>query len=496
VGMDSYVLVTALPTLSAKLGASTSELQWISASYTLAWACVLLPAGRLGDRFGRRRLLIAGLSIFGISSVLASQATTVGMLIAMRGLMGVGSAVIMPLSLSMLPIMFSGKDQTRAVTITTLAAMLGLPLGPLAAGYLLSHFYWGSVFLINPPIVVLAILSIWFRVPESKDPGRHPLEWPGAALSIAGITSLVYGIIEGPIDGWGSPTVAACIAAGIVLLAIFAIHELRARNPLIDLHIFSNMRFTFAAIASAAVSFALAGMLFLLTPFLQIVQHTGAEGTGVRLLPLISGVIVGGAASSLIVSHYGSKVTLALGLGVTCAGQIVLGRLHVDSSYVLIGAALAIFGIGQGLTFPTAMDTVLAALPKAQTGAGSGLARSVQSLGTALGVAILGSVLNAVYRSRLTDHAAALAAPLRSAARPSIAAAQAAAQRLPRASGTTLFRVAADAYSTGLAYALAVSSGLLILAGVLVLAFLPSRPPEAEDQDAGTPGEYQETASL
>src|ERR1700682_5623362 len=218
IGLDTTILITALPTLSAKLGATTSDLQWISAAYTLTLGGLLLPAGVLGDRYGRKRLLLVGLALFGITSVIASQATTAAALIAMRAVMGIGAAFIVPLSLSILPSLFTAEERPRAISVTAAGAFLGLPLGPLVAGWLLTHFAWGSVFLINAPVVVLALLGVWFLVPEGKDPNPRPFDWVGGILAVIGVTALVYGVIEQPIHGWTDPRVVVGIIAGAVIL--------------------------------------------------------------------------------------------------------------------------------------------------------------------------------------------------------------------------------------------------------------------------------------
>src|SRR5215472_917491 len=228
-GLDATILVTALPTLSAKLGATTSELQWILDAYTLALGGLLLPAGVLGDRLGRRRLLLVGLLLFGVASVAASQMTSATGLIWARAAMGAGGAIIMPLSLSILPTMFSEAERPRAVALAAVGAFLGMPLGPLVAGWLLTHFAWGSVFLINVPVVVVALLGVWLLVPESRDPDTTRLDWLGAILAVAGVTALVYGIIEEPGDGWTDSRVLGGVLGGALVLAVFVAHELRTR---------------------------------------------------------------------------------------------------------------------------------------------------------------------------------------------------------------------------------------------------------------------------
>src|SRR5437879_3277864 len=322
IGLDTTILITALPTLSAKLGATTSQLQWLSDAYTLALAGLMLPAGVLGDRFGRRRLLLIGLLLFGASSVVAGQMTSANGLIAMRAIMGVGAAVILPLSTAILPTLFSPQERPRAIAVTTVGVMLGLPVGPLLAGWLLTHFPWGTIFLINAPVVGLALLGVGFLVPESRDPAAPRPDWLGALLVVAGTTTLVYGIIEEPGDGWTDPRVLAGLLGGALLLALFAAQELRTASPLVDLRLFLNRRFTWATTAFIVAGFALTGLMFILTPYLQVVQGNDAQGTGVRLLPMIGALIVGAASSARLVARLGTKAMVSGGLLVTSAGLV------------------------------------------------------------------------------------------------------------------------------------------------------------------------------
>src|ERR1700682_4519808 len=236
IGLDTTILITALPTLSAKLGATTSDLQWISAAYTLTLGGLLLPAGVLGDRYGRKRLLLVGLALFGISSVIASQATTATALIAMRAVMGIGAAFVVPLSLSILPSMFTPQERPRASSVPAAAAFLGLPLGPLIAGWLLTHYAWGSIFLINAPVVVIAAVGAWLFIPESMDPTPKRLDWIGALLEMIGVTGIVYAIIEEPVRGWSDFQVAGPLVVGAALIVAFVIWQFRTRVPLVDLN--------------------------------------------------------------------------------------------------------------------------------------------------------------------------------------------------------------------------------------------------------------------
>src|SRR5713101_2295080 len=369
IGLDSTVLITALPALSAKLGATTSDLQWIAAAYTLTLGGLLLPGGVMGDRYGRKRLLLVGLAIFGVSSVIASQTTTASALIAMRALMGVGAAFIVPLSLSILPRLFTAEERPRAISATAAGAFLGLPLGPLVAGWLLTHYAWGSVFLINAPVVVIALLGVWFLVPEGKDPNPRSFDWVGGLLAVAGVTSLVYGVIEQPIHGWTDPRVLVGIIAGAVILTAFVVWDLRHASPFVDLSNFRSRGFTWATMAFAITGFGLFGVMFILTPFLQIVLGNDAQATGVKLLPLIGGVILGAIIGSVLSARLGAKVGVSAGLAVAAAALVGFSRISADSGYGLVAAAMVVLGVGIGIALPTSLDVILGTIPPTQTGA-------------------------------------------------------------------------------------------------------------------------------
>jgi MFS transporter, DHA2 family, multidrug resistance protein len=471
VGLDTYVLNTALPTLSAKLGASTSQLQWITDAYTLAMAGVLLPAGQLGDRLGRRSMLLAGLALFGVASVITSQVHTVGELIGMRAVMGAGAAVILPLSISVLPGLFPGDaERRRAVAVTAICTMLGMPAGPLLAGWMLTHFAWGSVFLINGPVVALSLAGVALLVPESKgESGR--LDWAGAVLSAAGLAAVVYGIIEEPDRGWTLPVLTA-LAGGVLLLAAFTVRQLRVAAPLVDLRLFANRDFTWGSVAFAVVSFAMTGVLFVLTPYLQVVQGADAQATGLRLLPMIGAMLASAAVVEKSSLRVGPRVVIAAGMLVSAAGLVVLGQAPAGGGYGVPALALAVFGAGLGLSLPLSADVVLATLPASQAGAGNGLNRALQRIAVCLAPAILGSVLNGAYRARL---AGLPPASTDSAATASVAAAHAVAHRLPGTAGRAVVSAADRAYLHGMVEVAVISAVVLAVGALLVLLFLPGR---------------------
>ncbi len=475
IGLDSTVLITALPTLSSKLGATTSDLQWIAAAYTLTLGGLLLPGGVLGDRYGRKRLLLVGLVIFGISSVIASQATTAAELIAMRAVMGVGAALILPLSLSILPSLFTPQERPRAISATAAGAFLGLPLGPLVAGWLLTHYAWGSVFLINAPVVVLALLGVWFLVPESKDPNPRPFDWVGGLLAVIGVTALVYGVIEQPIHGWTDPRVLLGIIGGALVLAVFVIWDLRHPSPFVDLRNFRNRGFTWATMAFVVTGFGLFGVMFILTPYIQIVLGNDAQATGIKLLPLIGGVIVGAGIGNVLAARLGARVGVSAGLALTAAALVGFSQIGADTSFGPVAAALAVIGIGIGIALPTTLDVILGTLPPSQTGAGSALTRALQQIAATFGVAILGSILNNVYQSQIGPHVATLPSQAREVALGSIAGAHAIATHLPAPIGGAVVRAANEAYTKGMGEVMLVSAGLVLAAAIAIAVFLPNR---------------------
>jgi len=483
VGLDSTVLITALPTLSSKLGATTSDLQWIAAAYTLTLGGLLLPAGVLGDRYGRKRMLLVGLALFGISSVIASQATTSVELIAMRAVMGIGAAFIVPLSLSILPSMFTPEERPRAISATAAGAFLGLPLGPLLAGFLLTHYAWGSVFLINAPVVVLALLGVWFLVPEGKDPNPRAFDWVGGLLAVAGVTALVYGVIEQPIHGWTDPRVLVGIIAGAVILTAFVVWDLRQASPFVDLSNFRSRGFTWATMAFVITGFGLFGVMFILTPFLQIVEGSDAQATGIKLLPLIGGVILGAGAGNVLASRLGQRVAVSAGLAITAAALVGFSQIGAGTSYAPVAVALAVIGLGIGIALPTTLNIILGTLPPTQTGAGSALTRALQQIAATLGVATLGSILNSAYQAQIGPHVASLPSAAREAALGSIAGAHAVAAHLPASIRTAVVDAANQAYTQGMSDVMLVSAALVLATAVAIAIFLPSR---IEPIDAGT----------
>lgn len=477
VGLDGTVLSVALPTLAHDLGATTGDLQWFTNSYLLVLAATLLPAGMLGDRFGRKRFLLGALVLFGAASAWCAWANSTGQLIAARAVLGLASAVIMPLIGAVLTVVFDEQTRPRALSIWVTANALGIPLGPLLGGWLLDHFWWGSVFLINLPIVVFGLLAVSAWVPESHGDRERRVDLPGVVLSGAGLVLVTYGIIEAGEKGIGDPRAFLTIGGGVVALLALAFWQRRAKAPLIDLDLFRSRGFTGGAVLATVASFAFFGLLFALPQFFQAVGGHDAFGTGLRLLPVIGGLLVGARLADRLTARFGARIVVGLGLALMGGALFAGARTGVDSGYGYVATWVAIAGLGLGFTMPPSMNAALAALTPERSGVGSGLIQAMRQVGGAIGVAILGTVLNTGYRDEID------AAGLPDAVRDSAAAGVAIARR---AGDSAMLETVRHAFTHGMDVAL-VTTGGVAAAGVLLALILPRhvrRPAPADPEIA------------
>jgi EmrB/QacA subfamily drug resistance transporter len=486
--MDNTIVNVALPTLQRDLGASTSELQWVVDSYILVFAGLLLTMGSLGDRFGRRGALAIGLTIMGSASIASAFASDASHLIATRAIMGIGAALIMPATLSILTNVFTDRrERAQAIAIWSATAGAAVAIGPVTGGWLLDHFWWGSVFLVNVPVVVVALVLGQLYVPTSRDPAAPPVDVVGAALSIAGLVALVWAIIEGA-HGWTEPTVLGAFAAAAVLLAAFVAWELRTDNPMLDMSFFANPRFSAASGALMLTFFAMMGSLFLLTQLLQSVLGYTPLEAGVRLLPMAAVQMVVAPLSARIVERVGSKIVVAAGLTVAAIGLVMASRLTAGASYPDVLWSLLVLAAGLALIMPPATESIMGSLPPAKAGVGSAVNDTTREVGAALGVAVLGSVMSSTYRPRVSDAIAGAPIPeeARHAITDQIGAAVQAASQAPAEFGQRLLTVASDAFTDGMRVAFLVGAGALIVGAVLVALFLPAR---AHDHDGPVGGD-------
>ncbi len=476
ISLDNTILNVAIPTLQHDLEPSASQMQWIVDSYMLVFAGLLLVAGSLGDRFGRRRVLLIGLIVFGAGSVLAAFSGSAAVLIASRALMGLGGAAIMPSTLSILSNVFSGKERAKAIAAWAGVSGLGVAFGPVVGGLLLKHFWWGSVFLVNVPIVVAAIAAGLLLVPESRDPIVRRLDAVGAVLSVVGLTALVWSIIEAPSHGWTSAGVLGGFAFAAVAVAAFVAWELRSEHPMLPLRFFRNARFSAASVSIALVFFSLFGVIFFLTVYLQSVLGYSALEAGVRMLPVSAAIIFGSVLSTKLEPRLGTKIVVAAGLAVVAAALAILGQADVGSGYGLVALALAVLGVGMGLAMAPATESIMGSLPPEQSSIGSAVNDTVRMVGGALGVAILGSVLSSRYGSDMNGAVTDLPAPAAHAASDGLAGAlQVAAQT----GNETLLASAKAAFVNGMSTSVWLAAGVALAGAVVALVALPSREARA-----------------
>ena len=480
--VDNSILNVALPTLARPesqggLDATTSQLQWMVDAYTLVFAGLLLTAGSLGDRFGRRGALQVGLSVFGLGSLLSAMASSPSQLIASRALMGVGGAFIMPGTLSLITNVFEGKERGRAIAIWAGVAGLAVAIGPVTGGFLLEHFYWGSIFLVNLPIVALALGAGVLIMPTSKDPTAPKLDLIGAGLSIAGLVSLVYAFIEAPTKGWSDSTILGALGLAAVLLATFFVWERNSSHPMLDLNFFKNPRFTSASASISILFFAMFGVIFLLTQYFQFVLGYSPLQAGIRLLPLAVTMMVVAPLSARVVERIGTKVVVSTGLLLSGLGVLSFTQFEVTTGYGNIFWRLMLMAVGMGLTMAPATESIMGSLPLAKAGVGSAVNDTTRQVGGALGVAIIGSVLASTYGSKVGDAVAGqrLPAGVANDAKNSLGFALQTASQIGGPAGNALASTARAAFVDGMHQGYLVGAAVLILGAIAAAIWLPAR---------------------
>lgn len=483
--MDNTIVNVALPTLARELHADTSGLQWIVDAYTLVFAGLLLAAGGLGDRFGRKGALLLGLAIFGGFSAAGAFASSTGQLIAARAFMGVGAALIFPTTLAIAVNVFTdARERAAAIGIWTAITGAGVALGPISGGWLLEHFSWGSVFLVNVPIAAIGIAGAFALVPNSRNPLAPRLDLAGLGLSIAGVTLLVYSLIEAPRHGWISIATIGGIVGAAVLLALFVWWERRVETPLLDVNLFRNMRFTAASVAITLGFFALFGFIFLITQFLQLVKGYSALQAGVRTVPFALAMAVAAVSAPLVVRRIGTKLVVVTGL-VFMAGGFAVAAITTDrsASYSVIMTAMVLMGFGLGSATTPATESILGSLPREKAGVGSAVNDTTREIGGTLGVAVLGSIMASLYGGRIADAFAGspLPAALRATAGDSLAAALQIAGRIGGQLGAGIARTAQDAFVHAVQIGSVVTGGVALLGALCALLFLPARARGEED---------------
>ncbi len=481
ISLDNTILNVALPTLDRDLGASASQLQWIVDAYMLVFAGLLLSAGSLGDRFGRRRALFFGLTVFGAGSLASALSGSAGMLIASRAVMGIGGAFIMPSTLSILTNVFPAEERGRAIGIWAAVSGLGIAIGPVTGGWLIQHYSWNAVFLVNLPIVLLAVAAGTRLVPESKDPHATPLDPVGALISIAGLTALLWAIIEAPTYGWTDARILAAFGVAVAVLSAFIAWELRVEHPMLDIRLFRNRRFSAASVSVSLVFFALLGVIFFLTQYLQSVLGYDPLQAGVRLMPLAVGLMVAAPLSARAAERVGTKAIVAGGLGVVSAALVLMSTVSVDSGYGTVGLTLLLLGFGMGMAVAPATDSIMGSLPLAHASVGSAVNDTTRLVGGSLGVAILGSLLTSGYGGQMDGHLSGLPASATSAAHDQVAGAMFVADKLGGPAGAALAAAARSAFVSAMDTTVLVAAAVAFTGALLAALFLPAR----ESKSAG-----------
>jgi EmrB/QacA subfamily drug resistance transporter len=486
--VDNSILNIALPTLQKDLGATTSQLQWIVDAYTLVFAGLLLTAGSLGDRFGRRGALQFGMIVFGLGSLASAFVNTPSQLIFTRGFSGIGAAFIMPATLSIITNVFPPEERGRAIALWAAIAGVAVALGPISGGFLLEHFYWGSVFLVNVPIVIVALVAGVFLIPTSRDPSKPALDIFGALLSIVGLVTLVYAIIEAPDRGWGSTeTLLTFAAAAVVLIGFFA-WERHTPSPMLDTSFWRNPRFSGASAGIMLLFFAMFGSLFLLTQYLQIVMGYTALQAGIRLLPMAVSMLIVAPMSARIVERVGTKVVVTTGLALTGLGLALFAGVPATnvSYWGDVAWRMIIMAVGMGLTMAPATESIMGSVPRAKAGVGSAVNDTTRQVGGALGVAIIGSVMASAFTPRIAEvlQKVGLAPTQVNSLKDDLSkvATFAADPKSPLspAARETIFTGAKEAFVTGMHHGVLVGAAAAFLGAIIALIWLPARAPSED----------------
>ncbi len=483
--VGNTALNVALPTLVRELHASETQLQWITDSYSLVFAGLLLPAGALGDRFGRKGALQLGLSVVGIGCLLSTFATSADQLIATRALMGAGAAFVMPATLSILANVFPPAERPRAIAIWAGFAGAGGAIGPIISGLLLDHFWWGSVFFVNVPVVIVALIAGAILLPTSRDPQHVRLDPTGAVLSITALAALLFAIIEAPVEGWGSVSTIGGFVVFVVAAISFVTWERRSSHPMLPMSFFSNRRFSVGAGTITLNFFCMYGLFFVFTQYLQFVRGYSPLEAGLSTLPLAVMLIVFAPRSAKAVVRWGQARVQAGGLCFTAVGLLVMSAVGPDTGYWVIALGLAIVGFGVAFTTAPATNAIVSSVPLAKSGVGSAVNDTTREVGGALGIAVLGSLVASAYQSSVHSAVSRLPHALGSAVNSSVGEALGVAHALPGRAGQHLATLASNAYTDAMGTALVIAAVVALAAAVMVLVFFPREQPVVDGVEPG-----------
>ncbi|MEU7068860.1 DHA2 family efflux MFS transporter permease subunit [Streptomyces narbonensis] len=486
--LDNSILNVAVRTIAAPaptgIGATQSELEWSINSYTLVFAGLLFTSGLLGDRLGRKKVLLFGITVFGIGSALAAFSGSPGELIAYRAVMGLGAAFVMPATLAVLMNVFERDEQPKAIGIWAGSVGLAIAIGPITGGVLLEHFWWGSIFLVNVPVVLLALALMVWLVPDSRDPKPGRVDIPGVLLSVLGLVLLVYGIIRGgELASFTDVTVLAPVLGGLAVLVVFVLHERRSDHPAIDMAYFRKPAFAAAVAAIALVFFALMGVTFFSAFYLQSVRGYSALESGLLILPLAVAQMVFAPRARLVVDRFGAKAVCTAGMLLVAAGLAAFALFDASTPVWAMEVVFFLQGAGMAHIMPPVTVAVMQALPREKAGSGSAINNTFRQVGGAMGVAVLGSLLSSTYRGEIEGHLGGVPAALRDTAGESIEATLAVASRLGPA-GRNLVAPAYDAFLDAMHVTAIASAVIALIGAAVVAAFLPGRTPRGAEQTA------------
>jgi EmrB/QacA subfamily drug resistance transporter len=466
-------LNVAIPTLSRVLHASTSQLQWVVAAYSLVFAGLLFTAGAIGDRFGRKGALQLGLLGYLCGAALASSSTAMWQLIACRAVMGGCAAFIMPSTLSILVNVFPAHERAKAIAIWAGVTGAAGAIGPVASGWLLGHFWYGSIFFVNVPIIVIALGLGFFFVPKSRDPEEGRLDPIGAGLSIVGVSSLVYGLIQAPERGWSSGATIASFMVALLVLALFVVWERHRSEPMLDMAYFRNPAFSTATSGMILAFMSMFGVMFLITQYFQLILGYSPLSAALRLLPMAPIMMIVSPLTPRIIARIGANRTVATGMSSIAVGFILFQFLSTDTAYVYVLFCMLWLVGGIALTMSPMTAAIMSAVPPRRAGAGSAMNDASRELGAALGVAVLGSVAASRFSSGIRPALAPLSAADQASARGSLGTALQTASRLPGDLAARLAGTADRVFVSGIHLAALCGAVLAAGSGLLVLRFLP-----------------------
>ena len=495
--LDNTVLNVAMRTLADPvhgLGATQSQLEWAINSYTLVFAGLLFTFGVLGDRWGRKRMLIFGLIAFAVASLLSAYSQDPGQLIAARALMGIGGAAIMPVTLSIISNVFDPRERGKAIGIWSGSVGLAVAIGPLLGGVLLENFWWGSVFLINVPIIALGLIAVLALVPESRDPKPGRIDIVGVLLSVLGLVTLVYGIVDGGEHGFDNWAVWGFILAGLAVLTAFVLWEQRTDHPSLDVKLFRNAPFSASVASVGLIFFANMGAFFFLGFYLQLARGFSPIQTGALLVPFAVGQMIFAPLSMTFVKRFGVRAVAAGGLLTSALSIAYFATIDLQTPVWTIVVAFLVMGAGMANVLPPTMNTIMSSLPREKAGVGSAVSNTVRQVAVALGIAVLGSVVAGLYRGQVSDVTEGLPGPLRDSANESIAGAYGVAERFIATgnapAGQSLITAANDAFVSAMHVASWAGAGIALLAVLVALKWLPGKAaaPALSPDDSATGG--------